>query len=378
MSELLKQGWKPKRTIIFCAWDGEEPGLLGSTEFCETHADELMAHAAIYVNSDSNDRGFLRVEGSHSLEKFVNGVAHDITDPEKNISVWKRSRAQLLTGQNAEARKEARSRADLRIGPMGSGSDYTAFIDHLGIASIDVAYTGEGRGGEYHSAYDDFYWYTHFGDTNFVYCQALAQTAGTMLMRFADSDVLPYDFADFADTIHKYSTELKTLLKDRQDEIHDRNEAIEQGFYEAVSDPRRPMRAPPREEVPPFLNFAPLDNAQAALDHSAERYAKAVKAFAAKSASISPEALTDLNGRLIQTERRLTNSDGLPRRPWFKHLIYAPGFYTGYGAKTLPGVREAIEQKHYAEAEQEIRRVAQALTDYAAAIDSAAEAFKGK
>ena len=225
LSELLKQGWKPKRTIIFCAWDGEEPGLLGSTEWCEDHAEELLAHAALYVNTDSNGRGFLGVEGSHSLEKFANGVARDIIDPEKKISIASRLKAKLLTSGSADEKKEARTRTDFRICAMGSGSDYTAFIDHLGVASLDLGFGGEDPGGVYHSAYDDFYWYTHFADTDFVYGKALAQTVGTMLMRFADADVLPYDFTDFADTMHRYVSELKKLLADKQEESRARNEA---------------------------------------------------------------------------------------------------------------------------------------------------------
>jgi N-acetylated-alpha-linked acidic dipeptidase len=369
--ELLKQGWKPKRTIIYCAWDGEEPMLLGSTEWAEYHGDELKQHAAIYINTDGNGRGFLGVEGSHSLEKFVNSVSHDITDPEKNISVWKRDQAARLTHGRPEDRKEARTRPDLRIDALGSGSDYTAFIDHLGIASLNVAYGGEDDGGIYHSIYDDFYWFTHFSDTDFVYGRALSQTVGTMVLRFADSDVLPYDFTDFADTIHKYSDELKTLLKNKQEEIRDRNQDLDNGVYSAISDPRRPTVAPPKEEVPPFLNFAPLDNAQSALDRSAQRYAKALKALG--SGNLSTQSLQALNLKLLQAERKLTNDAGLPRRPWYKNMIYAPGFYTGYGAKTLPGIREGIEEKRYQEAEKEIGRVAQALQDYAATIDSAAE-----
>ena len=370
LAQLLKQGWKPKRTIIYCAWDGEEPMLLGSTEWAEYHGDELKQHAALYINTDGNGRGFLRAAGSHSLEKFVNGVARDITDPEKNISVWKRLRAERMVRGRGDERKEARSRADLRIGALGSGSDYSTFIDHLGVASLNVSYGGEDDGGIYHSIYDDFYWFTHFSDTEFVYGRALAQTVGTMVMRFADADVLPYEFGGFADTIHKYSDELKTLLKDRQEEFHNRNQAIDEGAYSAVSDPRRPTLAPPREDAPPFLNFAPLDNAQTALNHSAERYTKALKAFLAKGAS--SQTLARLNTQLMQAERRLTSADGLPRRPWYRHLIYAPGFYVGYGVKTLPGIREGIEEKHYQEAEAQIVLAAKALQDYAAVVDAVA------
>jgi N-acetylated-alpha-linked acidic dipeptidase len=374
MGQLLKQGWKPKRTIIYCAWDGEEPMLLGSTEWAEYHGDELKQHAAIYINTDGNGRGFFGAQGSHSLEKFVNGVARDITDPEKNISVWKRAQAARLVGGGRgpenQDRKEARTRADLRMGPLGSGSDYTAFIDHLGVASVNVGYGGEDDGGIYHSIYDDFYWFTHFADKDFVYGRALAQTVGTMVMRFADADVLPYDFTDFADTTRRYSDELKKMLKDKQDEVRERNQNIDDGAYSAASDPRRPTVAPPKEEVPPFINFAPLDNAQNTVERSAERYAKAIKAL--NAGNIQAQGLQSLNDKLIQTERRLTNSSGLPRRPWYQHLIYAPGFYTGYGAKTMPGVREGIEEKRYPEAEKEIVRVATALEAYAAAIDAAA------
>lgn len=382
LGELLKRGWKPKRTIIYCAWDGEEPMLLGSTEWAEYHGDELKQHAAIYINSDGNGRGYLQAQGSHALEKFVNGVARDITDPEKNISVWKRDQAERLAAprerpQDKQERKEARTRADLRIGALGSGSDYTTFIDHLGVASLNVSYGGEDQGGIYHSIYDDFYWFTHFSDTDFVYGRTLAQTIGTMVLRFADADVLPYDFTDFADTVHKYNDELQSFLKDRQEEVRERNQNLEDGVFSATSDPRRPQVAPAREEVPPFISFAPLDNAQASVARSAEHYARAIKAFTEHcgnggTACASERALQGINDKLIQTERRLTSAQGLPRRPWYQHLIYAPGFYTGYGAKTLPGVREGLEEKRYQEAEKEITHVAQALADYAGAIEEAA------
>ena len=372
MGQLLKQGWKPKRTIIYCAWDGEEPMLLGSTEWGEYHADELRRHAAIYINTDGNGRGFLFAEGSHSLEKFVNSIAHDITDPEKNISVWKRSQDFRLVRGQPEDMEEARTRPDLRIGPLGSGSDYTVFVDHLGIASLNISYGGEDDGGIYHSIYDDFYWFTHFSDRDFIYERALAQTIGSMVLRFADADVLPYNFTDFADTMHRYDDQLKKLLKEHQEEARSRDQNLADGAYAAVSDPRRPTFAPPKEELPPFINFAPLDNALAALDRSAKNYSNAIKAFSSQAPTASsPQLLQALNQNLIQSERKLSNPHGLPRRPWYESLIYAPGFFTGYGAKTLPGVREAIEENRYADAEHEVTRVAKALTDYAAAIDQA-------
>jgi len=372
--ELLKQGWKPKRTLIYCAWDGEEPALLGSTEWAEEHADELSRHAVAYLNSDSNGRGYLFMGGSHSLEKFINGVARDIEDPEKKISVWKRSQLRRIEGASSpEERQEARERPDLRIGALGSGSDYGAFVDHLGIASLDLGYGGEGGGGVYHSIYDDFYWYTHFSDTSFVYGRALAQTAGTAVMRLADAELLPFDFSDFTDTIHKYTDDLKKLLKSKQDEVREQNKEIEEGVFTATADPQKSFVPPKPEEVPPYLNFAPLENATDALTQSAQRYRKAVeKANANGGAALAGAPLSPLNALLVQSERKLTSPEGLPGRPWYKHEIYAPGVYTGYGVKTMPAVRESIEQKKWKQADEGIIEVGRILAAEAALINSAA------
>ncbi len=375
LAALLKQGWKPKRTIIYCVWDGEEPALLGSTEWGEAHADDLRRHAVAYINSDGNGRGYLSMGGSHSLERFINGVARDIQDPEKKIPVWKRDQLKAIADAKTPGdRKEVRDRADLRINALGSGSDWTVFLDHLGIASLDLAYGDEDGGGIYHSIYDDFYWYTHFSDTDFSYGRALSQTAGTAVMRLADADLLPYDFTGLADTIHQYLDELQKLLQTKQDDAIERNKELEEGVFTAIADPKKTSVPPPAEEVPPHLNFAPLQNATDALTHSSERYQKALERVSSNGElTVSPAALQSLNEKLMQSERKLTSPDGLPRRPWFEHLIYAPGAYTGYGVKTIPGVREAIEQKKWKEADEQIARAANALQDEATLIDSAAQ-----
>jgi N-acetylated-alpha-linked acidic dipeptidase len=373
LSELLKKGWKPKRTILYCAWDGEEEGLLGSTEWAETHATELKQKAAIYINTDGNGRGFLGVEGSHTLEQFINGVARDIEDPEKKITVWKRSQLQRIkSATTPEDLTEARTRHDLHIGALGSGSDYTVFLDFLGIASLNLGYGGEDGGGIYHSIYDDFYWFTHFADTDFAYGRALSQTVGTAVLRFADADVLPYEFTNLNETIHHYVDDLKRLLKSMQNQIKERNQQITEGVFSATDDPKHPLLPPPTEGEPPYLNFAPLDNAVDALSRSADHYEKAAKRIAQAFVPPSPEALKTINGKLLLTERALTHPDGLSGRPWFKHLLYAPGAYTGYGVKTIPGVREAIELKRWKEAETEIIRVSAALQLEAKVIESAA------
>jgi len=372
---LLKMGWKPRRTIIYCAWDGEEPMLLGSTEWVETHAEELRQHAAVYINTDGNDRGVLNMNGSHSLEHFINGVAREIEDPETKMTVWKRAQLNAISeAKSADDKKELRQRADLRIGALGSGTDFTAFIDHMGIATLDLGYGGEDEQGIYHSIYDDFYWYTHFSDTNFVYGRALAQTVGTSVLRLADAEVLPFDFVNFADTVETYLKNLQKLLADKQEEIRERNQELDEGMFKATFDPRRPTVAPSREEVPPHMNFAPMQNAIDSLSRSARLYQEAL---ARTQASLSDDKFAAkaaaLNRVLMDSERKLTNDEGLPRRSWYKHLLYAPGVYTGYGVKTVPGVREGIEQKRYAEAEQEITRVAKALENESALIESAAK-----
>ncbi len=373
LGELVKQGWKPKRSIVYCAWDGEEPMLLGSTAWAETHTRELQEHAAIYINTDGNDRGYLVLEGSHSLEHLMSEVARSIEDPESKLSAFERDRlAGIAFAKSDDDRKELRQRGDLRMNALGSGTDYTAFVDHLGIASLNLAYEGEDDGGIYHSIYDDFYWYTHFSDTNFSYGVALSQTVGTTVMRMADADVLPYEFTDFADTMQKYSKELQKLLQSKQDEARERETELNEGAYKAAFDPKKPTVAPPREEMPPHLNFAPLENALEILSKSAEHYKSAVGKAQAAGFSSDDKKLTALNRKLIQSERRLLDPAGLPRRPWYRHLIYAPGVYTGYSPKTMPGIREAIEQRRWPEADIEIGRVAKVLENEAALVEEAA------
>ena len=370
LSELLKQGWKPKRTIIYCVWDGEEPGLLGSTEWGEAHAEELRRHAAVYINTDGNGRGLFGAEGSHSLEHFINDVVRDIDDPETGQSVAKRSRLARLTTSHGEERNELRSRTDMRIGALGSGSDYTVFIDHLGVASMNLGFGGEDMGGgQYHSIYDDFYYYTHFEDTTFAYGRTLAQTVGTAVMRLADAELLPFQFTNFTDTLKTYVTEIKKLAADQRAETEERNREIEEGAFQAANDPKNPRSAPARQPVPPFLNFAPLENALETLTRSAEAYEKAAGEAGGRNAAA-------VNAKLIETERRLTDPAGLPNRPWFRNTVYAPGFYTGYGVKTIPGVREAIEQKRWSEFDTQMARVAKALESEAALLDSAAADLK--
>jgi N-acetylated-alpha-linked acidic dipeptidase len=374
LGELVKAGWKPKRTIIYCAWDGEEPGLLGSVEWLETHAAELRQHAVAYINSDTNGRGFLGADGSHTLEKLVNDVARDVQDPETKLSIWKRWQLySIRTAESDESRRELRQRPDLRIDISGGGSDHAGFQNFLGIAVLDLGFYGEDGGGIYHSIYDDFYWYTHFSDTDFAYGRTLAQFAGTSVMRLADADLLPFDFSDFADTVQTYVHGLQTFATKQQSDIRERNLEIEEGVFSASTDPKQTYVPPKKEEVPPHLNFAPLQNSADALSRSAEEYQKALTQITANGgAALASASVEEVNRLLIQSERKLTNPEGLPGRSWYKHQIYAPGVYTGYEAKAIPAVREAMEQKQWKQAEDSIARAAAVLQDEAALVSSAA------
>jgi N-acetylated-alpha-linked acidic dipeptidase len=369
LGALYQQGWRPKRTIIYAAWDGEEPGLLGSTEWVETHADELRTHAVAYLNSDSNGRGYLDIEGSHSLEKFMNGVALDVEDPESGVSSWRRIQASRILRGSPESRREARDREDLRIGALGSGSDYSSFLDHLGVASLNIGYGGEDDGGIYHSIYDDFYWYTHFSDTSFVYGRALAQAGGITVLRLANADLLPFAFTNLGETVQGYVKDLQSLRDRRAEQIVERNRQIEEGLFKFTSDPRAPVTAPQKQMPAPQLNFAPLLNALDSLNHAASRYDRAYNRAVTEGRAGNAKSI---NQKLIQAERALTSVEGLKNRAWYVHMLYAPGFYTGYGVKTIPGVREAIEQGEWQDADKEIGRAALALEREAALISGIA------
>lgn len=378
LGELSKSGWKPKRTIIYCAWDAEEPGLIGSTEWVETHADELRAHAVAYINTDSHSRGYLNVSGSHSLETFINQVAREVTDPEKNISVWQRRQLKRIADANSgEDRERLRSRTTWPIEALGSGSDYTAFLDFAGVASVNLDFSGETDGGIYHSVYDDFYWFTHFGDVGFLYGRALAQTAGTAVLRLADADLLPFNFTDLLSTVRGYVNDLQRLAENQSNQIRERNRQISEGVFSATSDPRKPLVPPAPEAVPPHLNFAALQNALDAFNQSADHYQRVhAQAGQEGGAALGRASLAQVNLQLLQSERALTDPNGLPGRPWFKHQLYAPGFYTGYGVKTVPALREAIEQKQWSTAEEAINTVSKVLGNEAAVIEKAAASLE--
>ena len=355
IGELAKSGWRPRRTLIYAAWDGEEQGLLGSTEWVETHLPELREHAVSYINSDSTDRGFLEAAGSHTLERFVTEVARDVEDPERKVSVLERSRAkQLVDEEDAGERKQIRERSLIRLDALGSGSDFTPFLQHAGIASLNISYDGEGEYGVYHSAYDSFEHYTRFLDPTFEYGIVQTKTTGRMMLRLANADFLPFETSTLAATASRYLDEITKLADKTRAEIEERNLMLRERTMELAADPTKPFVAPASQEPAPHLELAPLQNAL-------ERLQKAATAYDRDSSHDDRIAM--------QLERALTRDEGLPGRPWYRHYVYAPGMYTGYGVKTFPAVREAIELKKWDEANAQIVVLANVINGYAQLIE---------
>lgn len=376
LGALVKSGWRPKRTIVYASWDAEEPMLLGSTEWAEAHGKELQQKAIIYINTDGNGRGVLGAEGSHDWQHMVNQVAADVTDPQTGVSVGERLRAKIRTDAydkigrtDAVALKAAEAGDDLPIGALGSGSDFSTFLQHLGVPALNIGYGGEEEsGGVYHSIYDSYDHFTRFDDPGLAYGATLSKTIGRMVLRIADADTPPQRFGDLATTVARYLDEVRKLADDRKAEDDTRAKLLTAGAFKLSSDPRKPVTPPRADPTTPFIELAPLANGVETLKKSAAAFDAA---YAAQGAKLTPAARTKLNAMLQNIDQLLLSERGLPMRPWYKNLIYAPGRFTGYGAKTLPGVREAIEERRFDDANLYAKLTGEALTAYAARLDAA-------
>jgi N-acetylated-alpha-linked acidic dipeptidase len=360
IGELVKKGFRPKRTLVYCAWDGEEPALLGSTEWAEDHQDELQKKAVAYINSDGNGRGFISASGSHTLEPFFNQIMDDVKDPQTGVSIRERRYAKTIVDADKATRAKLLGNKNYKIGALGAGSDYSPFIQHMGIASMNLGFGGEDPGGEYHSVYDSYDMYKRFKDPTFQYGIALAQTAGRVMLRLADADALPFDFNSFYKTLADYATEVKALAESQRTETETENRLISDNLYAEAKDPKKTYEIPAQKQPVPYLNFSDLDNSLMQLKSLAETYQKQYE----NGLTLPVDRQNALNEILFKAERALISTNGLPRRPWYKHEIYAPGFYTGYGVKTLPAIREALEQRNWKEAQQGIQDVSSSIQLY--------------
>ena len=374
LGAMKKAGWKPKRSIVYTSWDAEEPMLLGSTEWAETHADELKKKAILYINSDGNSRGVLSVGGSEDLQNFVGQVMAGLTDPETGLKVADRRRARLQLASGGDhmrfmARQAADPAQDLPIEALGSGSDYTPFLQHLGVATLDFGYGGEGNSnGVYHSRYDTFEHHSKFVDPGFIYDALLAKTVGRAVLLAVESDLPIVHATGFAEASAQYVSELKALADEQRRMAKTRLELLTAKAYERAADPHLPHADPAALRAVPDFDFGALEQAVDGLKKSAVRYDAAIAANGGKLSAGNRAKLLTLMQSLDQT---LLSEQGLPGRGWYKNLIYAPGRFTGYGAKTMPGVREAIEEERFEDVTKYIVLTAVALKAYAARLDQA-------
>lgn len=362
IGQLAKEGQRPLRTLVYCAWDGEEPGLLGSVEWAEDHASELKEKAVAYINSDGNGRGFLSAGGSHALETLVNEAGRDVTDPRTRLNVIDRKlAADIVKAKTFKEKKEKLEKKSLSISALGSGSDYSPFLQHLGVPTLDFSYAGEDAGGEYHTIYDSYDDYIRFKDPGFLYGITLSQTAGRTVLRLANAGTLPFDFRRLYETVNGYAKELKEQTTQLRETTETETRMVQQNIYKAATDPDKNLQPPAVKAAVPEIDFTPLQQALAALDTITRKL----------SAAKLPAGDEKLNRAIYQAEQQLLTAQGLPNRPWYRHTLYAPGFYTGYGVKTLPGIREAIEQRRWEEAGEQIQTTAAAikrLTGYLSAL----------
>ena len=372
IGEMVKKGFKLKRTIVYCAWDGEEPSLLGSTEWVEDHQEELKQKAVAYINSDGNGRGFIGASGSHTLETFFNEIANDVKDPQTGVTINERRYAKTIVDADKNTRAKLLGNKYLKLGALGAGSDYSPFFQYLGIASMNLGFGGESNGGEYHSIYDSYDMFTRFKDPGHKYGVTLSKTAGRIILRLANADALPIDFNTFYKTVNEYAADVKMLLDNTRAETETENRLIKDKLFDVAKDPTKFAKVPSVKDIVPYLNFSPLDNALSELKTAAEDFQKLYE----KAAQLPAEKQNQLNSLLYKAERSLLQEKGLPRRAWYKHQIYAPGYYTGYGVKTLPGIREGIEERHWKEAQEHIEIVAKTIQAYVGEINKAAVLLK--
>ncbi|MGD1989669.1 MAG: transferrin receptor-like dimerization domain-containing protein [Pseudomonadales bacterium] len=372
LGALAAEGHRLDRTVMYAAWDAEEQGLIGSTEWVEDHAEALREHLVAYLNTDGNSRGFVGLGGSHSLQRLMNEVAEATADPILEVPVTDRLRAKLRLSADKADQHEAQA-PELPIAPLGSGSDYSPFLQHLGIASLNTSFGGEGPSGSYHTLYDTYAHYTRFRDPGLRYGVALAELNGRATLRLAQAPLLPFEFEGVSAAVDRFLSDLEGATEKQRTAQQQRTARLKDGSYALALDPEGAVAPPEAQRPVPYFNFAPLRNAHAQLAEAAKRYG----ALTADPTAL-PEALrATLDRMLAQAEAQLTDPEGLPRRPWFRHFLYAPGFYTGYGVKTLPAVREAIEEEEYEQVAQEVARTAarlEALTAHIEAMNALLEA----
>ena len=381
---LVSQGWRPTRTLVYTSWDAEEPMLVGSTEWVEMHSSELQKKVLLYVNTDTNGRGFLSVGGSHDFQHLMNQVAADVIDPETGVPIGQRLRAKIRVAAlepeakdhlKAEAKIAADPDQDFPIEALGSGSDYSSFLDHLGVPAIDVSFGEEGEtSGVYHSSYDTFEHHSRFVDPGFAYDALLAKTVGRLVLRVAEAKVPVQCASGFAEAVSDYLDQMKKLANDEREEGDTQAKLLRDRAFQLADDPTKSSGLPTALDRVPHVEFAALENAVDRLKREAKEYDDAL---AKNGSGLSGARLARLQVLMLDIDQLLAPKVGLPGRTWYKNLIYAPGRFTGYDAKTLPGVREAIEDRRWADANRYTKLTADALNAYCDRLIEAVAVLKG-
>lgn len=369
-------GWRPKRTIVFAAWGAEEQGLIGSVEWVEDNAGELSEKAVAYINTDGNGAGFLGAGGSHTLETFFDQIAHSVTDPIQGMTAAERVRSRNLMSGNPVTRGRAEKSSHYYLSALGSGSDYSGFFQHLGITSMNIGYGGEYGGGSYHTNYDSYHYYTKFRDPGLHYTKALGSVTGRVATRLANADVLPFQFGNFARTVSEYADEMVDAMENTRSDVERHNMMVRDGHYKAAANIREPYQEPTLRQEVPYINLSPMQNSVDRLKASAEAFDHAYIAMAESGYGLSKRDVDQLDKLMYKIESKLIRPEGLPRRPWYRHHIYAPGYYTGYGVKTLPGVREGIEEYKWDETQEQMAKLADVLNAYCDQLDQATAMMK--
>jgi N-acetylated-alpha-linked acidic dipeptidase len=353
--------------LVYCAWDGEEPSLLGSTEWVESNQEELRKKAVTYINSDGNSRGFIGAAGTHSFEPWFNEAISTIKDPQTGVSIRERRYAKMMSDADRTTRAKMLGNSYMKLSALGAGSDYSPFLQFLGISSLNIGFGGEGDGGEYHSIYDNYDHFTKFKDPGFAYGATLSKTCARLVLRLANADVLPFNFNAFHATVADYVQEIKSMTDQMRTDAEMEKKLLNNNLYKLAEDPTEKLRPKIFKGDVPFLDFSPLDNNLVVLKQRADEFAS----MSAKAFKLSEKKRQQLNAILFKAERSLINDEGLPRRKWYKHQIYAPGYYTGYGVKTLPGIREGVEEKSWKEAQANIYIVAASIAKYTSQVELA-------
>ena len=381
LGKLYRQGWRPKRTILYASWEGEEEGLIGSTEWTEAHRQQLLEHADIYMNTDGLGRGSVTGTGSASLAAFISSIAGDVSDPDSKVSTLQRARIEardtiydvpssLAGGVPAHAPRYDFQNDRLILEAPGYSSDHQAFVSNLGIPTLNMSFADPVMPeGQYHTSYDDFAYYSRFVDPGFLYGRAAAQLNGIAVLRLASAEVLPFRFDATAEAVTGEVDSVKRLYRTLVERAQRANQSLDDNAYIILRHPWRPI-VPPQRQSLPALDFGPLESAAAAVDAAARKFMTAQHAL---ETSRTKAQVATINHALLQVERTFLRASGLPERPYYKNELYSPGRL--WDTVPFPAIGDAMLDGKWEVAQEQLPLATQTVSSIARAIDAATAAL---